>query len=631
MSRLKKFLVACLVVALLALPLPVYATEEFCDDLSTKQPDSTSSAESVEEDESFFFSDLSPEPEVIMESFTDSTEVLSVEAKTTAAVEIVQVGNHQDLQAQLERTNLDKDLVIELTQDIALSANYAAYPANIAERGLLDVKNGTPYSKTITTSTSFDGSATLTRADRNAQSRMLFMGAESQAQGTLILENIIFDGEGDITNVESQTNFAQSPMIYLAGGSNAGDSPKHLIIKDGAVLQNNIRQYQPDAFVNETWTTTGNGSAVFIAKHNTLTMVGGLIQNNFAPKAGAGVYLDSGLASFFMNGGMIRNNKTIRYGAGVYLSDAGGSSESSFTGGTIQGNSTMFPLSGDSDDREYDGLFAGVFSRAPIKLSGSPQILDGISLGAEKTFEELLSIDTLNEDANIILEAGAVSEGADFARQLRTGNLDLLQLGATFVSTSTSSITPEIAAVFAQKNDASIYGTPVESDPSQHSAQWRSSDPVHVSQTEGYIFSEAPAGYNSITPITATITNPNYRAVGPFLLSLSGENEEAFVLLENSIASIAGKGNATFTVSPRIGLAPGTYTTTVLVAEDTGALSHSFRVSFTVGNPKIDPKTLPETGDTNTLIFFYFLALPTFLALIAAYAKRSGTHDINKR
>lgn len=671
MLKIKKVFILCVVGMMLFMPLPLYATEgnnsESSGDHSQEEELSDVSIIPDLEEDLEIPSSLNPslEPKTIVDLSAEPAKEPSEKAKATSTDdinEVVKVSDHEKLQEQLARTDLDKNLIIEVTQDIALSTAYA--PENAATKGLLEVKNGTGHTKTLTTSATLGEAAVLTRAEEDEQSRMLFMGSSSTEAGTLILENIVFDGEGDIDNVESQTDLAQSPIIYLAGGNTETTSPKHLVIEQGTVLQNNIRKYDPQEYVGSNWINSGNGSAIFVAKYNTLTMNGGIIQNNFAPKSGGGVYLDSGLASFHLNGGVIRNNKTIRYGAGIYLSGAGGSSGSSFSGGIIQGNSTMYPASGDSDEHNYDGRFSGVFSRASITFSGSPQILDGVSIGNKETFADRLTIENLEETATIALEAGAVREGDGFpAEQLREGDLSLLEPGVPLFKNSASPIATKVAAAIIQK-DSSMYGTPYQPvvGVDEYSVQWRASDPIDVSQKQDHVFAKATLGYNTVDPLIVSVDNPNYRAWGPFAPSLSGENAEAFVLSHATIGPISARTSATFTLSPKPGLTAGVYTATVTVTETAaqsdgliqtlnfapraaGDTIQTFDIFFTVEENPDDPdpvdpdpdgpdpvepqkSTVPDTGDDSIHTLFWLVAAAAIsLTTVVSIVTHKGTRN----
>jgi hypothetical protein len=82
---------------------------------------------------------------------------------------------------------------------------------------------------------------------------------------------------------------------------------------------------------------------------------------------------------------------------------------------------------------------------------------------------------------------------------------------------------------------------------------------------------------------TLLVVNTGSKATGTLKAELTGEGSEAFVLSKTELPSIEAGGSASFTVTRKADLAPGTYTATVTVS-GTNNLSASFDVSFTVGD-----------------------------------------------
>lgn len=80
---------------------------------------------------------------------------------------------------------------------------------------------------------------------------------------------------------------------------------------------------------------------------------------------------------------------------------------------------------------------------------------------------------------------------------------------------------------------------------------------------------------------TLLVVNTGTKATGNLRAELTGEGSEAFTLSKTELPSIAAGGSASFTVTPKTDLAPGTYTATVTV-RDANNISASFDVSFTV-------------------------------------------------
>lgn len=99
-------------------------------------------------------------------------------------------------------------------------------------------------------------------------------------------------------------------------------------------------------------------------------------------------------------------------------------------------------------------------------------------------------------------------------------------------------------------------------------------------------FPAATAGYTQPAPATVTITNTGDLETGALTATLGGTNAANFALTGASIGSIASgtTGNtATFTVVPNAGLAEGSYTATITVANANITANNTVNVSFTVG------------------------------------------------
>jgi hypothetical protein len=90
------------------------------------------------------------------------------------------------------------------------------------------------------------------------------------------------------------------------------------------------------------------------------------------------------------------------------------------------------------------------------------------------------------------------------------------------------------------------------------------------------------------SPLTVTVSNPaGNGATGALTVALSGTNSTDFNLSTPSLTTIAAGANTTFTVTPKAGLAAGTYTATVTVSGGNGisaTLNVSFTVAVTTGN-----------------------------------------------
>jgi len=115
-----------------------------------------------------------------------------------------------------------------------------------------------------------------------------------------------------------------------------------------------------------------------------------------------------------------------------------------------------------------------------------------------------------------------------------------------------------------------------------------------------YTFAGKTAGYDSVTPLTVTITNVGNQATGDLTCALSGTNPDSYTLSKTTVDSIAVGGSDTFTVVPKTGLAAGTYTATVTVSGDGKITAQTFTVDFTVAAA---PVTYTVTFNSNGSVY----------------------------
>lgn len=104
---------------------------------------------------------------------------------------------------------------------------------------------------------------------------------------------------------------------------------------------------------------------------------------------------------------------------------------------------------------------------------------------------------------------------------------------------------------------------------------------ISLSESGTHTFPAATAGYAVQQEKTVTVNNTGTKATGELTVTLSGNDSGSFTLSKASINSITSGGNDSFTVTPKTGLAAGTYTAIVTVSGENG-ISESFDVSFTV-------------------------------------------------
>jgi len=111
------------------------------------------------------------------------------------------------------------------------------------------------------------------------------------------------------------------------------------------------------------------------------------------------------------------------------------------------------------------------------------------------------------------------------------------------------------------------------------------SESIEVSSYPSHTFPSAAFGYGPQTPHVVTVTNTGstpvgWLSVGVFEEWIDGVRQNNFTIDTRSIPGIPVGGTATFTVTPNVGLAVGTYEAIVFVGNDFGE-AH-FTVSFTV-------------------------------------------------
>ena len=96
-------------------------------------------------------------------------------------------------------------------------------------------------------------------------------------------------------------------------------------------------------------------------------------------------------------------------------------------------------------------------------------------------------------------------------------------------------------------------------------------------------FGTKTLGYSAQDAHSVTINNTGNTWTGPLTIELSGPGASGFSLSATEADGIVPSGNSSFTVSPKEGLAPGTYQAVVKVAGGSG-ISASFNVSFKVNS-----------------------------------------------
>lgn len=104
---------------------------------------------------------------------------------------------------------------------------------------------------------------------------------------------------------------------------------------------------------------------------------------------------------------------------------------------------------------------------------------------------------------------------------------------------------------------------------------------IYLDKSGTQTFAAATVGYAAQSPLSIKVSNTGTAATGELAVTLSGTNADSFELSATTIADIDSGENTTFTVTPKTGLAAGTYTATVSVS-NTDVSAKTFDVSFTV-------------------------------------------------
>ena len=116
-----------------------------------------------------------------------------------------------------------------------------------------------------------------------------------------------------------------------------------------------------------------------------------------------------------------------------------------------------------------------------------------------------------------------------------------------------------------------------------------------------HIFTDATVGYAAQTPFDVTITNTGSGDLTGGTIALT--TGTAFDLSKGALGAITSGATDTFTVTPKTGLAAGTYTDTITVTGAPGGQTASFAVSFTVSSAlptiaSMTPSQGPVAGGT---------------------------------
>jgi len=163
--------------------------------------------------------------------------------------------------------------------------------------------------------------------------------------------------------------------------------------------------------------------------------------------------------------------------------------------------------------------------------------------------------------------------------------------------------------------------------PARRSAVITTPRGITLNRTGTHTFAAATMGYGARPALSVNVKNVHTVATGVLTVRLVGGNTNAFSVSTASLATIAVGKNRSFTVAPRTGLAPGTYSSTVRVSRGSGFLAE-FKVSFTVNpSPGTAVSNAPavKAVDANSIEVFPVLSTNTTNQPTVQYAISTGT------
>lgn len=103
-----------------------------------------------------------------------------------------------------------------------------------------------------------------------------------------------------------------------------------------------------------------------------------------------------------------------------------------------------------------------------------------------------------------------------------------------------------------------------------------------ATDSDSYILPAAQVGYGAQSPVTVTISNGDDKvATGELLVQFENGGASNFELNKTTISDIAESGNTTVEVTPKTGLAVGTYTDTLQIKSD-GRIVKEIPLNFSV-------------------------------------------------
>ena len=296
------------------------------------------------------------------------------------------------------------------------------------------------------------------------------------------------------------------------------------------------------------------------------------------------------------------------------------------TKGTLSGSGTSYTLTVNTTAA---GSISVAVAKVGYTISGSPKTVTvaytslpqyAITLSENGTYTfplAQINYNGLSTRSVTITNAGYANTGQiNIALSgANAGNFTLSKTSITDIAANTGSesftVVPKTGlTVGTYTATVTVSGSNITSKSFNVSFEVTSSLPqyaITLSENGTYTFPSAVYGYGAQSARSVTVSNSGYANTSALSIALSGANAGDFTLSKNSITDIAYDGNDTFTVTPKTGLAVGTYTAAVTVS-GTNVTSKSFNVSFEVTSISVtfSGVTANNTSGTTTSLTLTF-------------------------
>ena len=393
---------------------------------------------------------------------------------------------------------------------------------------------------------------------------------------------VFFSGVTNVKNEGTISNKSNSGIAVYLSTNTAGST-----ITNSGTIESTF----PGGIAVQTsaaCTIVNTADGVIYGESFGLSIRGGSVTNNGIISSDSyGIYLNASAATTLVNNNLIKGSVNLSNLANDVTLKAGSRIEGNFNIGTGASNLRFTGTPGPSlVYATVTGSTAGIGSSTTVHIDYTA--LPAVAVGTVLT---LIDIQNTGTVTGTPANPSATFGGYDVTMGVVSSNL--------------------IATIAAVNHAISLKNT----------ANNQPLDSLHP-----YTFTSANPGYGTQTPLNVTVTNLGSYAggTGPLRITLNGTGASNFTLSTTSLAGIAVGGTATFTVTPVIGLMPGTYTATVTVGVAAGNTNPiapvSFVVSFTVN--KFDSTTVAESSPSPSV----FGQTVTLKATVTGYAGTpSGT------